>query len=187
MKPLTTTTPHVIIMVGIPGSGKTTFAEHFAKTFQAPIVNQAAIALEAGLDEKTATKISSHFLDELLKTHRTIIYEGPTHAKSVRRAIAKRVESAGYAPLFLWVQTESAEAKRRAMSRQKKSPQLTSEQFDAAIRQFTPLSIQEKPVVISGKHTYASQLKIVLRHLAGARTESSSANEPRSSRSIAIR
>lgn len=184
MKPLTTTTPHVIIMVGIPGAGKTTFAEHFAKTFQAPMVNQAAIALEAGVDNATATKLSSHFLDQLLKTHRTIIYEGPTHARSVRRAIAKRVQDAGYEPLFLWVQTESAEAKRRATRRQKGSMQLTDEQFDAALRQFTPLTVQENPVVISGKHTYASQLKIVLRRLAGPQVDH---QEARPSRSITVR
>lgn len=170
MKPLTPTTPHVIMMVGIPGAGKTHFAEHFAKTFGAPYVSQHAITELAAADDATSARVSSYLLDELLKTQRTIIFEGPTHTKAIRQALMKKVMKAGYKPLLVWVQTESIEAKRRSI---KKGGRHTAESFDAIVRQFQSPHISEQPVVISGKHTYASQVKMVLKHLAGARD-----NEP---------
>lgn len=164
MKQLTPTTPHVIVMVGIPGSGKTHFAEHFAKTFSAPFLNQKELQRLAGCSEKQASELSARLLDELLKTQRTLIYEGPTHSQAFRRALAKKTVSAGYTPLFVWVQTESNEAKMR--SRKAATP-LNPEAHDALVKQFRRPDDSENVIVISGKHTYATQVKNVLRHLAG--------------------
>lgn len=185
MKPLTPTTPHVIIMVGIPGAGKTHFAEHFAKTFGAPYISTGAMSLIAKTDETVAAKLSLHLLDELLKTQRTIIYEGPTHTKSVRQALIKRIEKAGYKPLLVWVQTESVEAKRRAT---KRGGDYAPDVYDHVVKQFQPPQSNEQPVVISGKHTYASQVKMVLRHLAGTReAESTVVTRTRIGRNITVR
>ncbi len=187
MKPLSPNAPRAIIMVGIPGSGKSTFAEHFAKTFQSPIVNERAIAAITENDE-VSNKVAAHMLSELFKTRRTLIYEGPTATKASRIAIAKEALAAGYEPLIVWVQTESLEAKRRATRKQKNNNYMTDEQFDAAIRRFNPPSAQEKAVVISGKHTYASQLKIVLKRVAGdQRPEITPEPRVRSSRNIILR
>ncbi|MFZ3009839.1 MAG: zeta toxin family protein [Candidatus Microsaccharimonas sp.] len=178
MKPLTPTTPHAIIMVGIPGSGKTTFAERFAHTFQAPIINLRAIARMTDVADDAAQTLSLHLLDELMKTSRSLIYEGATHSKVNRQMLAKKVSQAGYQPLFVWVQTESIESKRRATKRQKDDSQLSNDEFDAAIKRFTPPSINEKAIVISGKHTYASQLKIVLKHIASHQRPNLAIDQP---------
>lgn len=178
MKPLTPTTPHAIIMVGIPGSGKTTFAARFAHTFQAPFINLRAITAMADLNEEAAQTVSFHLLDEVLKTNRSLVYEGATHSKVNRQTLAKKVSQAGYQPLFVWVQTESIESKRRATKRQKDDSQLSADDFDAAIKRFTPPSINEKAIVISGKHTYASQLKIVLKHIASHQRPALVADQP---------
>ena len=166
MKPLTPTTPHVIMMVGIPGAGKTHFAEHFAKTFNAPYVSHHAMGEVVDADDATHARLTSYFMDELLKTHRTIVFEGPTHTKAIRQALIKKILKAGYKPLLVWVQTESAEAKRRSV---KRGGRYTSDHFDAVLRTFQAPQATEHPVVISGKHTYATQVKIVLKHLAGTR------------------
>jgi len=168
MKPLTTSTPHVIIMVGIPGAGKTTFAENFAKTFHAPVVNFNDIAAITEDDGAMTKKVAALLLHELLKTHHTLIYEGPTDTKAARMDITKYITAAGYKPLLVWVQTESMEAKRRATKKSKTGAPLSSEAFDAAIQAFSAPALTENPVVISGKHTYATQLKIILKHLAGS-------------------
>lgn len=178
MKPLTPTTPHAIIMVGIPGSGKTTFAERFAHTFQAPFVNQRLISRIADITDESAETIASYMTDELLKTNRSIVYEGNTYSKVSRQALIKKVSSAGYQPLLVWVQTESVESKRRATKKQKDGSELSSEQFDAAIKRFTPPSINEKAIVISGKHTYATQLKIVLKHIASNQRPTTAIDQP---------
>jgi len=178
MKPLTPNTPHVIIMVGIPGSGKTTFAEHFAKTFQAPYINPRVISELTGIDAEATEKVTKLLFDELLKTNRTLIYEGSTYLKTQRMALENMVSKAGYKALIVWVQTDPAESKHRATKRQKGVTALSSEQFDAAYKQFQNPSEAEKPVVISGKHTYATQLKAVLQRLATTRPPTSTTASP---------
>ena len=169
MKPLTPNTPHVIIMVGIPGSGKTTFAEHFAKTFDAPYINPLTIAKLIGSDAETTEKITKLLFDELLKTNTTLIYEGSTYLRTQRMALENMVTKAGYKPLLVWVQTDPAESKHRATKKGINS--LSNAEFDAAFRQFQNPSETEKPVVISGKHTYPTQLKAVLMRLATTRPQ----------------
>ncbi|MBC7564964.1 ATP-binding protein [Candidatus Saccharibacteria bacterium] len=164
MKPLTPNTPHVIIMVGIPGSGKTTFAEHFAKTFRAPYINPRDIS-ELTIDAEATEKVTKLLFGELLKTNRTLIYEGSTYMKTQRMALKNMVTKAGYKALFVWVQTDPAESKHRATKKQK-NRNLSAAAFDAAFRQFQNPSESEKPIVISGKHTYATQLKAVLKRLS---------------------
>jgi len=188
MKPLTPTTPHVIILVGIPGSGKTTFAEHFAKTFHAPYINTPGIEATVGINKAAALKVTELLFDELLKTQRSLVYEGPTENSAERLALSKYVAKAGYKSLIVWVQTDPQEAKRRATKRSKVGA-LSPSEFDAAYAQFMPPIGNEKPAVISGKHTYATQLKVVLKHIAGTRPATSITSEPRTQtgRNITVR
>lgn len=173
MKPLNLTSPHLIIMVGIPGSGKSFFAEHFASTFNAPYISFEKTRDEL-FKEQTGdnsqqiivSRANSLLLSELLKTGQTIIYEGLTDAASVRLELARIARSKNYQPLFVWVQTESLSAKERATKVTRGKLSMTIDQFDARLRHFTAPGSSEKAVVISGKHTYPSQLKIVLKRLA---------------------
>lgn len=170
MKALDTSKPHLIITVGIPGSGKSFFAEHFAETFKAPLVSFDRLHQDVLKKSKTtisdlqAKSIVEHMFNELLKTNRTIVYEGKTNLRTERAALLKSAKNAGYEPLFIWVQTEPVTAKKRAIKKSNEKP-LSSEQFDARLKQFSAPHVSEKFIVISGKHTYASQLKIILKHL----------------------
>lgn len=168
MKPLTPTTPHMIIMVGIPGSGKTHFASHFAKTFNAPYINQAELQSLTQTDDTRAATVSARMLDEVLKTQRTLVYEGPTYLRTVRQSLIKKAQQAGYEPLLVWVQTETTEAKNRFLKAEKGRDAAAHERI---VSRFSRPHPSEKAVVISGKHTYASQVKVVLRHLASDRPE----------------
>ena len=189
MKPLAPTTPHVIIMVGIPGAGKTAFAEHFAHTFQSPYINPSVISTQIGVDADATEKITQLLFNELLKTNRTLVYEGSTFTKVQRLAITNYVTKAGYRPLIVWVQTEAVEAGRRATSKLRGRERLTEKQFDAALRQFQAPTDSEQPVVISGKHTYATQLKVVLKRIAGTTRPDTPPQQPRvpSGRNIIVR
>ena len=165
MKPLTPTAPHVIMMVGIPGSGKTTFAEHFAKTFHAPYINPGDLAENIGLNKTATEKVTKLLFDELIKTDRTLVYEGSTFTKAQRFELSKHAAKSGYKTITVWVQTEPYEAMRRA-TRKLNPRALSVDEYEAAIKRFESPTALEKPVVISGKHTYATQLKIVLKHLS---------------------
>ncbi|MCB9819974.1 AAA family ATPase [Candidatus Nomurabacteria bacterium] len=158
--------PHAIIMVGIPGSGKTFFASKFSETFGAPHLDLQAISKYAASPE-AAGQLAYMYLTELLKTRQSLVLELSTETRANRTEVARVVRDAGYAPLFVWTQVDQATAK----SRTRKSKLLSPDEFDALVKRFSPPHEREHAVVISGKHTYASQAKIVLKHLTARRSE----------------
>lgn len=178
MKSLDLTKPHLIIMVGIPGAGKSFFAEQFAETFKAPIVNFEKIRRDLFTEptfnndeDLMVEKITTNLLNQIVKTDRTIVYVGQTDLRAERMDLARKVRSLGYEPMFVWVQTEPITAQRRAQ----KTSGLTKELFEAKIKKFSPPHPNEKVIVISGKHTFASQIKIVLKRLVEPRQKT---NQP---------
>lgn len=186
MKSLSLSAPHVVIMVGVPGSGKSFFAEHFAQTFSAPLISWNAIRDEL-FNEPTYTKdedaivgrVADHMLSQLVLTNATVLYEGDTTTQVARQKLSKIVRDAGYEPLFVWVQTDAATTKSRAMKKG-----IPAEVYSASVKRFTSLKNSNHSVVISGKHTYASQLKIVLRRLSGARAAAATTEQPAERSSI---
>ena len=187
MKPLTPASPHAIIMMGIPGAGKSAFAEKFADTFQAPILNRIKLQQELGLDTAQINKLSDLILEEYLKTHRTILIEGDADQKSKRDELTKKLQKAGYRALFVWVQTDTNESHRRATKPYPKGSGLSSEDFDELVAQFEPPHPKENAIVISGKHTYATQLIIVLKQLAQHSTPQGPTGPQSHGRSVLIR
>jgi len=172
MKSLSLTTPHMIIMVGLPGSGKTFFAEKFASTFGAPYVSSEAIIQLGATDEKVVSAIINKQIDELIKTKQSIVVECPSSTRTERLELAKKAREGGYEPLLLWVQTDSVTTKARATRDKSKTGRiLTDDQYEQAARRFTAPNALEKPIVISGKHTYATQAKVVLQKLSAPRAE----------------
>lgn len=171
MKHLSLAKPHLIVTVGIPGSGKSFFAERFAETFGAPYVcEEKIVELAPGGDIDAITLLQ---LDELLKTKQSIVFDGASNTRTERMALSKKAREAGYNILFIWVQTDQTAAKARALQPQKSdhTKAISSEEYDKLLKRFTPPNLGEKPLVISGKHTYASQAKVVLRRLSVPRAE----------------
>lgn len=172
MKSLSLTTPHMIIMVGLPGSGKSFFAEKFASTFGAPYVSTDTISSLGVLEPRLIEAMCAHMLEELLKTKQSIIVECPAATRTERLELAKKARANGYEPLIVWVQTDSLTTKTRATrDKTKHGGIITDEQYERALKRFTAPNSLEKPVVISGKHTYASQAKVVLQKLSAPRAE----------------
>lgn len=164
-------------MVGIPGAGKSFFAEHFAQTFNAPLVSYEKLRDElynsptfSSDEQEIIGRVANLMLGELFKSERTILYEGPSDLRSERTATAKLARDAGYETLFVWVQTESNTAKTRAIKSKKSKVYGQPDQFSSELKRFSPPHTSERAVVISGKHTYASQLKIILKRLVEPRS-----------------
>jgi predicted kinase len=172
MKSLSLTQPHLIVMVGVPGAGKSFFAEKFAETFHAPYVS-----LEKILPFTTTASDASHLMQqqttELLKTRQSIILEGDTDTRTERDKLARQARIAGYETLLVWVQTDPITAKSRSVreTKDKTNRTISTDEYDRIVKRFTPPSVIEKPTVISGKHTYATQAKIVLKKLSAPRAE----------------
>lgn len=173
MKSLSLSKPHIIVVVGVPGSGKSFFAEKFADTFNAPYVNCGKITTLIA-DETAASAVIQIQLDELLKTKQSIIIDGLADTKVGRLELTQKARSSGYETLLVWVQTDPATAKSRAMKDKKQN----ETNYFAALQRFSPPAAIEKPVVISGKHTYASQAKVILKKLSSPRAQISTHSPP---------
>lgn len=173
MKSLHLTKPHLIVVVGIPGAGKTHFAQQFSSTFNAPFLRYEDL-FEFSNDANSVDAIWNYVVDKLTQTRQTALLEGPSNTQAERRIVSDIARRAGYQPLFIWVQTEPATAEMRAtrgVGRVKPQFPISSSEFKERSAQFEPLLKVENYIVISGKHTYASQAKNVLQKLTQTRKE----------------
>lgn len=185
MKSLSQKKPYLIIMVGIPGAGKTFFAEQFARTFKAPFISSEKLRYElfdtpdySQAEDETIFKVCDYILEEFFKTGKMAIYEGRADSRADRVNIARKARAFGYEPLLVWVQTESTTAQKRAIKSQSEKPSITLDQFNDRLSRFKAPHQTEKIIVISGKHTFSSQLKIVLKKLVDPRMQSPSRKVP---------
>lgn len=167
MKRLNLTKPHVIVMVGLPGAGKSSFAERFAEVFNAPLISWEAFRQStqgSALSNKQLQDLADDMLEQIMKTNQTIVYDGQLLTAVSRKSLARSIQAAGYTPLFVWVQTDIATAKFRA-----RKHGYSADTFQAAEKKFTKPTSRDNLIVISGKHTFASQLKSVLQRLGEQR------------------
>lgn len=159
MKSLHLTRPRAIMMVGVPGSGKSFFAGQFAQTFHIPYVDSDTIATY-GADKTAASQLIALFLSEIIKTEQTFILEGSGETKLLRTEFIRFAKDRGYDPLFIWVQTDRTTTRQRSAR-----SGMSQEDYLNGLQTFEAPVESEKPLVISGRHTYATQARMVLNHI----------------------
>ncbi len=182
MKSLNLARPQMLMIVGNPGAGKSFFARQFSETFDAPVVSLDRIRFElfanptySNDENDLVTRVAGYFIEELLKTKRSFVIDGGCNARADRARLAQLAKQANYAVQIIWVQTDITTCRARALKRNpekriddKFNPTLSEQTFEALVRRFTEPT-RENHVVISGKHTYSTQAKMVLRKMVAAR------------------
>lgn len=175
MESLHLSRPFAIMMVGLPGSGKSFFASQFAEMFHTPYIDTLVLE-KLSRDSDAAGELIGVVLGQIATTKQSFVFEGNSDSRTHRTEFAKWARGKGYEPLFVWVQTDP----RTALKRTLKNGSLNRESFEAIVRGFSAPHPDEKPVVISGRHTYASQARVILAHLgAHSRPTPSAAPAPR--------
>lgn len=188
MKPLHLNRPHLLIVTGIPGSGKSAFSDKFSETFGAPIVSDRVVRqVDPEASAQLRHAVVDYQLQQVLLTGTTVIVDSHTANRKQRAEMIKLAKKSNYNPLVVWVQTDETTAKRRATK--KSAGKYTAEQFETGLKNFTAPKAPEPVVVVSGKHTYASQARVVLSNLANKREDSSSQplQAPKRRGSISVR
>lgn len=179
MEALSLSSPIIVCVVGLPGSGKSFFANQFANTFGAAIVSRDRIrwtlfAHHTYSDNENAIvdQVSEIMISELLRTQKTFILDGGYDSEQSRRQLAIRAHKNGYRLLTIAVQTDEPTCRRRATKRSDKKEgdeykqSLSNEQFDEAKKLYNePDTTKPDVVVISGKHTYKTQARMVLKKM----------------------
>ncbi len=182
MKSLNLTQPLVLVMVGNPGAGKSFFARQFSEMFSIAVVSFDRIRFElfakptySAEENDLVNRLAEYQIEELLKTSRSFIVDGGCNSRVDRTKLAHTAKQAGYGSLVVWVQTDAATCRARALKRnpQKRSddafnPSLSEQLFETFVRRFTEPA-HEDHVVISGKHTYSTQARMVLRKIVTPR------------------
>ena len=164
MKSLQLDSPHAIIVIGLQGSGKTFFGRKFAETFKAPFVEQSLFT-NAAVDASAGNDLFTTMLSEIAKTGRSVVVELSLASRTERTEIARLLKSEGYTPLFVWVQVDV----ETAMIRARKTSNTSPADYQERAKVFSQPHPVEKVLVVSGKHTFATQAKAVLRRLTGPR------------------
>jgi predicted kinase len=177
----------VIVVVGVPGVGKSFFARRFAETFSAPLVSEDKIRYTlfsnhtySKNENVMVDQVSRLIIDELLVNGKTFVLDGGYNSRVSRDNITRLASQYGFQTLIVWVQTDELIARRRAQNRSIKvagdqyKQSLTPEQWESMAKAFTPPDIgnrEKNTIVISGKYTYAGQAKNVLKKIVEARTD----------------
>ncbi len=180
MRSISLAKPLIVMMIGLPGSGKSFFARQFSDTFGAPLLSYDQLMSEMFFDtfggnkeHKAVTRVISSLIEQLVKTKKTFLIDGGLQTKSDRAAIRSYAKTAGYDVLSIWVQTDVNTCLTRTVKHRNKkngdtpSAAINEDQFRTLEKRFSTPGLQEHAIVISGKHTYAAQAKAVLKKLAG--------------------
>lgn len=179
MEALTLSSPMIIEIVGLPGSGKSFFATQFAKTFGAALVSEDKIRWTlfshhtySSNENAIVNQVADLLISELFRTKKTFVLDGGYNTANARHRLATVAAKQGYRVLTIVVQTDEPTSRRRALKRSAKKPgdiykqSLTEEQFNKFASEYEePATTADDVVVISGKHTYTTQAKIVLKKM----------------------
>ena len=153
-----------VLVFGAPGSGKTTFAEKFADKFDLVYFNLDDIMERYGFTEQIVLDI----LEIIAQTNQSLVIEGNLDTEKERTEIRNILRANGYTPALVWVQTDFATIKMRLKKRHR-SVKKAKEVYDKAVSELEAPADFEKPIIISGKHTFETQTRHVLAGLAKTR------------------
>lgn len=153
--------PRGILVFGAPCSGKTTFAEKFASKFSLAYYNIDELMEEYGFDRQAILLV----LELVLRTRQTIIIEGGLDTESERTEMRNMLRNNGYDPALVWVQTDVATIRMRLKKRYR-SVAKAKKYFEETTAEMEAPSEFEKPIILSGKHTFETQNRHVIAGLA---------------------
>ena len=104
-------------------------------------------------------------LEQILKTGQTVVLEGCLDTEKDRTEIRNVIRKSGYEPALVWVQTDISTIRQRLKTRYK-SVSKAKDAYEKAVAEMeAPIDI-EKPIILSGKHTFETQTRHVIAGLA---------------------
>lgn len=153
--------PRALLVFGAPASGKTTFAEKFAKKFGLAYYDLTELMQENDFSRDAIMVI----VEQILKTGQTIVVEGLLDTEKDRAEMRNLIRKYMYDPALIWVQTDVATIRQRLKTRFR-SLAKAKETYDSAVSVMEAPTETERPIILSGKHTFETQTKHVIAGLA---------------------
>lgn len=103
-------------------------------------------------------------VEQIAKTGQMLVIEGGLDTEANRNELRSVLRRAGYEPSLIWIQTDIGTIRTRLKFRTK-SVAKAKEAYDEGINRLEAPSDFEQPIVLSGKHTFETQLRHVLMQI----------------------
>lgn len=171
------TKPFLILLYGFPGAGKTYFARQLTEHLQIAHVHGDRIRGELFTnprydkeENEVITQLMDYMTGEFLNAGLSVIYDANAMRVGQRRALRDMARKARIQPLLVWLQIDPDSAYSRTQARDRRrsddkfagpSDRATFERLAGGMQ--NPQN--EDYIVISGKHTFATQLSALLKRL----------------------
>lgn len=153
--------PRALLVFGAPCSGKTTFGRKFAKRFNLAFYDLDELQSKYHLSRK----IILVFIEQIAKTGQTLLIEGCLDTEKDRKEVSEILSAADYQISTIWIQTDMATIRARLKARYKNVADAKNA-YEVAVARLEAPSDEESPIILSGKHTFDTQVKHVLAGLA---------------------
>ena len=153
--------PRALLVFGAPCSGKTAFSSKFSKKFDLAYYDLAELKENNHFSHKTLLLV----IELIARTGKNLIFEGCLDTEKERAEIRNVLRKAGYQPTLVWIQTDINTIRTRLKLRYR-SVAKARDAYDNSVNNLEAPSEVEKPIILSGKHTFETQCKHVLTGLA---------------------
>jgi predicted kinase len=133
---------YLLILCGLPFSGKTTLAQSIANRYDAIFINLDEINHSRGIGIKgkpmtsklweETYKISYKNTRQLLNEGKTVVYEGANFTKLLRSKVSALAKNSNVTPIIIHVDTSKEECLKRLMNNRK-----TNNRYDVKDKDFS--------------------------------------------------
>ena len=182
MGKLQPTKPLLVLLYGMPGSGKTFFARQLCDQISAAHVQGDRIRDEL-FENPTYSKEENHIVaslmsymaGEFLQAGISVVFDTNAMRLTQRRNLRNLAIKSDAHTVLLWMQIDPDSAYRRASKRDKRkhddkyAQEMDPTTFRELLAGMQNPDLTEKFLVLSGKHVFSTQKNAVLRYLVERR------------------